>query len=88
MLLEKEQANESERVRLLGAIDNVGDQRRLEKIFAIERAKAAAVIKAVTREHERALALKMEELGLIEDDEDDEHFQPPQQQQTDYSRRR
>ena len=86
MLLEKEQANESERVRLLGAIDNVGDQRRLEKIFAIERAKAAAVIKAVTREHERALALKMEELGLIEDDEDDEHFQP--QQQADYSRRR
>lgn len=95
MLLEKEQSNESERVRLLAAIDNVGDQRRLEKIFAIERAKAAAVIKAVTREHERALALKMEQLGLIEDDDDDEHFQPQQQhqqrqqqQQTDYSRRR
>ena len=79
MLLEKEQANESERVRLLASIDVVGDQRRLEKIFAIERAKAAAVIKAVTRDHERTLATKMEQLGLIDDDEDDEHFHETQQ---------
>ena len=75
MLLEKEQSNESERVRLLASVEDVGDQRRLEKIFAIERAKAAKVIRAVTTDHERTLALKMQQLGLISDDEDDEYMQ-------------
>lgn len=74
MLLEKEQSNESERVRLLASVDDSGDARRLEKIFAIERAKASAVIKAVTKEHERALAIKMHELGVISDEEDDEYM--------------
>ncbi len=81
MLLEKEQANESERVRLLASIDNTGDARRLEKIFAVERAKAAAVLKAVTREHERALALKMQQLGVIDDDDDDEYMRPQPHEQ-------
>ena len=74
MLLEKEQSNESERGRILSALDDVGDQRRLEKIFAIERAKASAVIKQVTKQHERQLALKLQELGIISDDEDDQEF--------------
>jgi len=74
MLLEKEQANEAERSRILAAVDDVGDQRRLEKIFAIERAKASATLKNVTRQHERELALKLHELGLISDEEDDEHY--------------
>ena len=72
MLLEKEQSNESERVRILAAIDDLGDQRRLEKIFAIERAKASSVIRNVTKQHERQLALKLHELGMISDDEEDE----------------
>lgn len=74
LLLEKEQANETERARLLAAVDDVGDQRRLEKIFALERAKASEAIKQLTRQHERTLALKMHELGMISDDDDDEHF--------------
>lgn len=72
MLLEKEQSNESERGRILASIDDVGDQRRLEKIFAIERAKASSVIKEVTKRHERELALKLHQLGMISDDEDDD----------------
>jgi FtsZ-interacting cell division protein ZipA len=71
MLLEKEQGNEVERGRILSSIDDLGDQRRLEKIFAIERAKASAVIKNVTKEHERELALKLHEMGMISEDEDD-----------------
>jgi hypothetical protein len=81
MLLEKEQSNESERARILAAVDEVGDQRRLEKIFAIERAKASAVIKQVTKEHERALAIKMHELGMISDDEEDDDMITPRRTQ-------
>lgn len=72
MLLEKEQANEVERGRILAAIDDLGDQRRLEKIFAIERAKASAVIKNVTKQHERELALQLHQMGMISDDEEEE----------------
>jgi hypothetical protein len=76
LLLEKEQANEVERGRLLASVDDPGDARRLEKIFAVERAKAAAALKAVTRAHEQALARKMQQLGVIEDEEDDPFMQP------------
>lgn len=49
-------------------------------LLQIERAKASTVIKNLTKDHERALAMKLHELGLISDEEEDEHFIQPQQQ--------
>ena len=44
--------------------DKGNEQRRLEKIFGIERAKASERIMRITEEHEAVLAKKMVELGL------------------------
>jgi hypothetical protein len=73
MLLEKEQTNERQRARLLASVSDVGDQRRLEKIFGVERAKSAATLRRVTRAHEHELVRKMVEMGVMsEDDADDD----------------
>ncbi len=71
LLLEKEQRNEEERQKILLTLKDERETRRLEKLFALERAKAAETIKKVTREHEVALALKLKELKML-DEEDDE----------------
>ncbi len=65
MLLEKEQANENERQRIYASVSDEAERQRLDKIFGIERAKASEIIRAITKEHEATLALKMEQLGLL-----------------------
>ena len=49
---------------MLARLEKGQEQRRLEKIFGIERAKASERIMRITEEHEAVLAKKMVQLEL------------------------
>jgi len=63
-ILEEEQANEAEREIILRDVQDSNDRERLERQFAIERAKASERIMRVTAEHEMVLASRISQLGL------------------------
>lgn len=67
-LLEKEQTKEAEREQIYSMVQDEAERKRLDKIFGVERAKASELIKAITKEHERVLAQRMVEYGLVSHD--------------------
>ncbi len=66
-VLEKEQEKESEREQLYSSVSEPVEKKRLEKIFGLERARAAEAIKQLTRQHEMQLHERMTEYGLMDD---------------------
>ena len=68
--VEKEEVAEDARDELLAAVRDEGEQRRLERIFGVERGKAWQRLQAMKREHQLEVARKMQQLGIIEDDDD------------------
>ena len=64
-VLEEEQQSEDKREKTLRAVKDPVERRRLDKIFAVERAKASERIVRITEDNELVLADKMAQLGLI-----------------------
>ena len=71
-LIEREQVAEDERDRLLSAVANDGERYRLERIFGVERGRGWERLMAMKKDHEVELALKMQQLGMIEGGGDSE----------------
>jgi hypothetical protein len=63
-LLAQEQQHEADRERLHAAAPPGPAQQRLEAVFQVERARAAALLQSVQRQHEMMLAKKLEMLGV------------------------
>ena len=70
-MLKKEQELERKRGQILRKINDPTEHRKLNRIFTLERQKAAEILQAIMREHETTLALKMEEFGLLDSDDEE-----------------
>ena len=64
-VLEEEQQSEDKREKTLRSVKDPVERRRLDKVFAVERAKASERIVRITEDNELVLADKMAQLGLI-----------------------
>ena len=64
-VLEEEQQSEDKREKTLRSVKDPVERRRLDKVFAVERAKASERIVLITEDNELVLADKMAQLGLI-----------------------
>lgn len=63
-MLEREQAAEEARERMMARVKTTVERGRLEKIFGQERARASERIMNMTEEHEETLARRMTELSV------------------------
>lgn len=65
MLLTKEEHNERERRAIYAAVKDEQERERLDNVFGMERINAIEVIRSVSLNQEKKLAMKMKELSLL-----------------------